>query len=152
MTTKAKIVLARAEQRNLSWMGAAGSKRWRRKLVNMLIVSATQTFLFFSAVWWTIMHCNGVKCVASCNTMYQNYQDPSLPSGSDILRYVWTCRASAIYDMPINCRYIQKRCPALDFTHNTTLHPNHPLKICGIWPTSVVFDSKSVVFDSNTTS
>ena len=35
---------------------------------------------------------------------------------------------------------------------NTTLHPNHPLKICGIWPTSVVFDSKSVVFDSNTTS
>ena len=113
MTTKAKIVLARAEQRNLSWMGAAGSKRWRRKLVNMLIVSATQTFLFFSAVWWTIMHCNGVKCVASCNTMYQNYQDPSLPSGSDILRYVWTCRASAIYDMPINWRYIQKRCPAL---------------------------------------
>ena len=38
------------------------------------------------------------------------------------------------------------------FNHNTTLHPNHPLKICGIWPTSVVFDSKSVVFDSNTTS
>ena len=82
----------------------------------MLIVSATQTFLFFSAVWWTIMHCNGVKCVASCNTMYQNYQDPSLPSGSDILRYIWTCRASALYDMPINWRYIQKRCPALPDT------------------------------------
>ena len=48
--------------------------------------------------------------------MYQNYQDPSLPSGSDILRYVWTCRASAIYDMPINWRYIQKRCPALVWT------------------------------------
>ena len=24
---------------------------------------------------------------------------------------------------------------------NTTLHPNHPLKICGIWPKSVVFGS-----------
>ena len=40
---------------------------------------------------------------------------------------------------------------------NTTLHPNHPLKICGIWPISVVFKpnttdfSKSVVFESNTT-
>ena len=88
----------------------------------MLIVSATQTFLFFSAVWWTIMHCNGVKWVASCNTMYQNYQKPSLPSGSDILRYIWTCRASAIYDIPINCRYIQQRCPALMFTPQPNLH------------------------------
>ena len=40
---------------------------------------------------------------------------------------------------------------------NTTLHPNHPPKICGIWSISVVFDSnttdfsKSVVFESNTT-
>ena len=42
--------------------------------------------------------------------------------------------------------------PNAYWRHNTTLHPNHPLKICGIWPTSVVFDSKSVVFDSNTTS
>ena len=45
----------------------------------------------------------------------------------------------------------------LFFGHNTTLHQNHPLKICGIWPKSVVFEpntpyfSKSVVFDSNTT-
>ena len=45
--------------------------------------------------------------------MYQNNQDPSLLSGSDILRYIWTCRASAIYDIPINWRYIHKRCPAL---------------------------------------
>ena len=44
MTTKAKIVLARAEQKNLSWMGEAGSKRWHSKLVHMLIVSATPTF------------------------------------------------------------------------------------------------------------
>ena len=71
------------------------------------------------------MHCNGVKCVASCNTMYQNYQDPSLPSGSDILRYFWTCRASAIYDMPINWRYIQKRCPALVGTHTHSIHVSH---------------------------
>ena len=45
--------------------------------------------------------------------MYQNDQDPSLPIGSDIFRYIWTCRASAIYDIPINWRYIQQRCPAL---------------------------------------
>ena len=45
--------------------------------------------------------------------MCQNYQDLCVQSGSDILRYIWTCRASVIYDSPINWRYIQKRCPAL---------------------------------------
>ena len=53
--------------------------------------------------------------------MYQNNQDPSLPSGSDILRYIWTCRASAIYDIPINWRYIHKRCPALITQLNATI-------------------------------
>ena len=44
--------------------------------------------------------------------MYQKNKILSLPSGSDILRYIWTCQASAIYDIPINWRYIHKRCPA----------------------------------------
>ena len=49
--------------------------------------------------------------------MYQYNQDPSLPSGSNILRYIWTFRASAIYDIPINWRYIHKRCPALIYIY-----------------------------------
>ena len=32
-----------------------------------------------------------------------------LPSVSDILRYILSCRAIAIYDLPINLRYIYKR-------------------------------------------
>ena len=32
-----------------------------------------------------------------------------LPSASDILRYILSCRAIAIYDLPINLRYIYKR-------------------------------------------
>ena len=64
------------------------------------------------------MNCNAlqwsVMCqTASCNTMYQNNQDPSLLSGSDILRYIWTYWASAIYDNPINRRYIRQRWPVL---------------------------------------
>ena len=47
---------------------------------------------------------------------YQNDQDLSLPSGSDILPIYWSCRASAIYDLPINLRYIDKRIPALRST------------------------------------
>ena len=45
----------------------------------------------------------------------------------------------------------------LNLPINTTLHPNHPLKICGIFSKSVMFESKitvfwkSVVFGSNTT-
>ena len=50
-----------------------------------------------------MQHCN--KC--------QDHQDLSLPSGSDILPIYWSCRASAIYDLPINLRYIHKRVPAL---------------------------------------
>ena len=41
-----------------------------------------------------------------CNK-YQNNQNMSLPSGSDILPIYWSCRASVIYDLPI---YPQKSC------------------------------------------
>ena len=37
----------------------------------------------------------------------------SLPSGSDILRYILNCRAIAIYGLPINLRYIYKRVSSL---------------------------------------
>ena len=49
---------------------------------------------------------------------YQNNQDLRLPSGSDILPIYWFCRASAIYDLPINLRHIHKRVPALLNSHD----------------------------------
>ena len=104
MMTKAKIVIGRAEQRNWS-STECKSKGWGWK------------FPFSTSLLWDELQCTVYKCnvlqVASCNTMYLSIQDPSLPSWSDILRYIWTCRASAIYDIPINWRYIHKRCPAL---------------------------------------
>ena len=35
------------------------------------------------------------------------------PECNDILRYIFSCRASAIYGLPINLRYIWKRCSPL---------------------------------------
>ena len=60
-----------------------------------------------------LLHCYSAMDVLQmqmqhCNK-YQNNQDLSLPSGSDILPIYWSCRASAIYDLPINLRYIYKR-------------------------------------------
>ena len=53
-----------------------------------------------------------------CNK-YQNEQNLSLPSGSDILPIYWSCRARVIYKLPINLRYIHKSC-------STTEHPSYP--------------------------
>ena len=51
-----------------------------------------------------------------CNK-YQNIQDLSLPSESDILPIYWSCRVNAIYDLPINLRYIHERVPPLIDLH-----------------------------------
>ena len=40
-----------------------------------------------------------------------------LPSAFDILRYSLSCRAIAIYDLPINLRYIYKRVSPLLLRH-----------------------------------
>ena len=40
----------------------------------------------------------------------------NLPSGSDIPRYILTCRAIAIYGLPINLRYFYKRVSSLLWT------------------------------------
>ena len=49
-------------------------------------------FVFSTSLLRDELQCIENKCdvleVASCNTMYQNNQDPSLPSGSDILQYI----------------------------------------------------------------
>ena len=92
---------SRAENFDLNWM-------WCWKLVHIC------EFPFSTSLLWDELQCTVSECyvlqVVSCNTMYQNYQDPSLPSRSDILRYIRTCRASAIYDIPINWRYTHKKC------------------------------------------
>ena len=67
-----------------------------------------------------LLHCYSVMDVLQmqmqhCNK-YQNNQNLSLPSGSDILPIYWSCWASAIYDLPINLRYIHKRVPSLIIT------------------------------------
>ena len=67
------------------------------KLVEIQIVVTTLTnyFLFFSLQF----------------TVHPIYCDICfiLPSASDILRYILYCRTIAIYDLPINLRYIYKR-------------------------------------------
>ena len=59
-----------------------------------------------------LLHCYSAMDVLQmqmqhCN-IYQNNQDLSLPSGSDILPIYQSCRANAICDLPINLRYPQK--------------------------------------------
>ena len=49
-----------------------------------------------------------------------------LPSAFDILRYILSCRAIAIYDQPINLRYIYKRVSPLLLTHLFLLLANLP--------------------------
>ena len=45
----------------------------------------------------------------------------TLPSASDILQYILSCRASAIYGLPINLQYIYKRVSPLVTMHITWL-------------------------------
>ena len=42
----------------------------------------------------------------------------SLQNGFNILRYIWACRASAIYGLPINLWYIHKRVTTLVYDNN----------------------------------
>ena len=69
-----------------------------------------QFFLFFCDALW----CVGVRIY-----IYWNIRGLilSLPSASNILRYILSCRAIAIYDLPINLRYIYKRVLPLVYTH-----------------------------------
>ena len=55
----------------------------------------------------------------------------------------WRCEVAAVLDCAVLYMTMRRRLH-IYFHFNTTLHPNHPLKICGIWP-------KSVVFELNTT-
>ena len=64
-----------------------------------------------------LLHCYSAMDVLQmqmkhCNK-YQNNQNLSLLSGSDILPIYLSCPANTIYDLPINLRYIHKRVPAL---------------------------------------
>ena len=55
------------------------------------------------------MHCD-VLLLGYISNIYV-WSEP--PECTDILRYILSCRASAIYGQPINLRYIWKRCSPL---------------------------------------
>ena len=92
-----------------------------------------------------LLHCYSAMDVLQmqmqhCN-IYQNNQDLSLPSGSDILPIYWSCRASAIYDLPINLRYIHKRVPSLVRNHPDSRLPwVNPTRTTG-WNTNTTYQS-----------
>ena len=59
----------------------------------------------------------------------------------------WTCRASAIYDLPINLQYIRKRVPALLGSHPILV--NHqcsgekdPVRTNQAWPTTLNYSQE----------
>ena len=72
------------------------------------------------------LQCTAMKCnvlqVESCKTMFQNNQDLSLQSGSDILD-IFGPAERVRYDILINRRYIHKRWPALIFSDLLSLSP-----------------------------
>ena len=59
-------------------------------------------------------HCNILQSVICCKRLHSSFLiHRSVPSDSDISRYIQACRASAIYGMAIYWRYTHKRVPAL---------------------------------------
>ena len=84
------------------------------KLVEIQIVVTTLIdhflfFLQFSVMCWDIYW--NIHVLIWASWVHPIYCDICfvLPSASDILRYILSCRTIAIYDLPINLRYIYKR-------------------------------------------
>ena len=84
------------------------------KLVEIQIVVTTLIdhflfFLQFSVMCWDIYW--NIHVLIWASWVHPIYCDIYfvLPSAFDILRYILSCRAIAIYDLPINLRYIYKR-------------------------------------------
>ena len=68
-----------------------------------------------------------------------------LPSASDILRYILSCRAIAIYDLPINLRYIYKRVSPLEFIRvPVSCHIQYPV-IFSYCPFTKVVQCQSIL-------
>ena len=64
----------------------------------IFLATLTDSFLFLSA-----MHSD---VLVLAYILKYSWSILSLPSASDILRYILSCRANAIYGLPINLRYI----------------------------------------------
>ena len=75
-----------------------------------------QSFFIFFA-----MHCD-VLLLGYISNIYV-WSEP--PECTDILRYILSCRASAIYGLPINLRYIWKRCSPLVYICKDIHHIIH---------------------------
>ena len=91
-------------------------KKWKvmLKLVEIQIVVTTLIdhflfFLQFSVMCWDIYW--NIHVLIWASWVHPIYCDICfvLPSASDILRYILSCRTIAIYDLPFNLRNIYKR-------------------------------------------
>ena len=92
------------------------------KLVEIQIVVTTLIdhflfFLQFSVMCWDIYW--NIHVLIWASWVHPIYCDICfvLPSASDILRCILSCRTIAIYDLPINLRYIYKRVLPLVYVH-----------------------------------
>ena len=74
---------------------------------------------YFNRQFFLLLQCT---VICWCWDIYQNIRGIilSLPSASDILRYILSCQASATYDLPINLQYIYKRVSPL--IHSCIIH------------------------------
>ena len=85
--------------------------------------------------------CYKCKCNTATNTKW------SRSESFEWIRLYWSCRASAIYDLPINLRYIHKRVPALLGSHPILV--NHqcsgekdPVRTNQAWPTTLNYSQE----------
>ena len=112
--------------KHISAVGALRCMHWCTVLLNADVVLYVHCLLR--------MLCNAVNCVLyiassnllhiwhnkMCTTTYRCIYCTHtsgyfvLPSAFDILRYILSCQAIAIYDLPINLRYIYKRVSPLN--------------------------------------
>ena len=92
----------------------------------MLEISAYVNCCFLCSVifieYYSTMHCNEVLQACRVDPIYCDIYFV-LPSAFDISRYILSCRAIAIYDLPINLRYIHKRVPSLIFIQPACQQP-----------------------------
>ena len=85
-------------------------------------------FIVWQALWnrpapleqMQFRYAKGIEHFTVLIIVIQNFA--SLPSRSDIFRYLYFCQASAINCLPINLCYINKRVPYVPPNHSSPLH------------------------------
>ena len=122
------------------------------KLVEIQIVVTTLIdhflfFLQFSVMCWDIYW--NIHVLIWASWVHPIYCDICfvLPSASDILRYILSCRTIAIYDPPINLRYIYKRVSPLVGRFFTLFSHRFPPPILHRFTTAYSTDFSTITKD-----